>query len=481
MPRVIRILTICALLIALASISSAIDWPMDPSTVSRPIGNSYGEYQNYGTGAYYHPGLDILSAAGTPVYAVKAGYVKAVLTTSAGLHWRVAIGDSAGAAECDGWLYAHLDPMTIAVNVGDTVTAGQYLGNLVYWPVADFHHLHFVKIRNSGVTWNSDWQFVGNALDELNVIDDPEAPTFETATATTWFAFCQNEEISYFAPGEPLAGDVDIICRAYDRINSAWKLAPYKLEYKIDGDSSIPWTTSVVFTGILDWDNLVDVVYQNDGVLICRGDYDSRVFYFNLTNTDGDGVIEASDKPLSWQTADFHNGQYIVSARATDRYGNATAVSMPVDVYNLFELSGVIACSDGNPDGAGAYATVVAGDLADTTGSDGAYSIPAVGGGSQTIAFGRPGYETVDTTIMMNRHRQINIVLQPAAYTLGDANFDGTIDIGDPVYLVNYIFKGGPAPQPYASGDANGDGPIDIGDAVYLINYIFHSGPPPKI
>ncbi len=479
MPRMNRCMTILALLILSASMSAAIDWPMDPNNISRPLGNSYGEYQNYGTGPYYHPGIDILSAAGTPVYAVKAGYVKAVLTTSAGLHWRVAVGDSAGAATCDGWLYAHLDPQTIVVNVGDTVVAGQYLGDLVYWPVADFHHLHFVKIRNSGVTWNSDWQFIGNALDELTVIDDSEAPIFTAATVSTWFTFCQNEEVSYFAPGEALSGDVDIICRASDRINSTWQLAPYKLEYKIDGDSSIPWTTSVVFTGYLDWDNLVDVVYQNDGHLICRGDYDSRIFYFNLTNTDGDGVIEASDRPLSWQTAYFHNGSYVISARATDRFGNATAVSMSATVYNLFELSGAIACSDGNPDGAGAVVTIVSDNIIDTTGSDGAYAIPAVGGGSQVVEFSRTGYETVDTTIMMNQHRQISVVLEPAAFTLGDANFDATINIADPVYLVNYIFKGGAAPMPYASGDANADGSLNIGDAVFLINYIFHGGPPP--
>ena len=477
--RVRHWLAVSVMLALSASMAAAIDWPIDPPNVSHAIGNSYGEYQNYGTGSYLHPGIDILSPAGTPVYAVKAGYVKAVLTTSADLHWRVAVGDSAGAATCDGWLYAHLDPMTIAVNVGDTIAAGQYLGDLVYWPIADFHHLHFVKIRNTGVTWNSDWQFIGNALDELNVIDDPTAPTFELAEGTQLFAFCQNEEVSYFAPGEPLAGDVDIICRAVDRINSTWRVTPYKLEYKIEGDSSIPWTTSVIFTGFLDWDNNVNVVYQNDVHLNCQGDYDNRIFYFNLTNTDGDGIIEASDRPLSWQTAYFHNGEYAIYARATDRYGNATVASMSATVYNLFSLTGVVSCSDGNPDSAGAIVTVVSDNLADTTDSEGGYTIPAVGGGSQAIQYRRLGYETFDTTVTMSRHRQVNIVLQLAAFILGDANFDGTINVGDPVYLVTYIFKNGPTPVPYASGDANSDGSINIGDAVFLINYIFHSGPPP--
>ncbi len=62
----------------------------------------------------------------------------------------------------------------------------------------------------------------------------------------------------------------------------------------------------------------------------------------------------------------------------------------------------------------------------------------------------------------------------------GDANFDAAIDISDAVYLVSYIFRGGPAPTPVIeSGDANCDGEIDIGDAVLIIDYIFHSGPEP--
>lgn len=65
------------------------------------------------------------------------------------------------------------------------------------------------------------------------------------------------------------------------------------------------------------------------------------------------------------------------------------------------------------------------------------------------------------------------------SYIPGDANGDGTVNIGDAVMLVNYIFKSGPAPDPLDAGDANCDGAVNIGDAVYLIDYIFHGGPPP--
>lgn len=61
----------------------------------------------------------------------------------------------------------------------------------------------------------------------------------------------------------------------------------------------------------------------------------------------------------------------------------------------------------------------------------------------------------------------------------GDANDDGTVNIGDAVFTINYIFKGGPPPPCLPEGDANCDMSINIADSVYLINYIFKGGPEP--
>ena len=62
----------------------------------------------------------------------------------------------------------------------------------------------------------------------------------------------------------------------------------------------------------------------------------------------------------------------------------------------------------------------------------------------------------------------------------GDLDHDGTIDVSDIVFLINYVFYDGSAPQPIRSGDVNADHLIDIADVVYLINYLFESGPVPK-
>jgi streptogramin lyase len=64
-------------------------------------------------------------------------------------------------------------------------------------------------------------------------------------------------------------------------------------------------------------------------------------------------------------------------------------------------------------------------------------------------------------------------------YVCGDADRSGSIDISDAVFLINYIFGGGPAPSPEIAGDTNCDLVVDISDAVYLISYIFGGGPQP--
>lgn len=66
-----------------------------------------------------------------------------------------------------------------------------------------------------------------------------------------------------------------------------------------------------------------------------------------------------------------------------------------------------------------------------------------------------------------------------AGYLCGDADGSGTITISDAVFLINYIFSGGPAPSPLVAGDADCSDSITISDAVYMINYIFGGGPAP--
>jgi hypothetical protein len=64
---------------------------------------------------------------------------------------------------------------------------------------------------------------------------------------------------------------------------------------------------------------------------------------------------------------------------------------------------------------------------------------------------------------------------------IGDANCDCETTVSDGVYLVNYIFKGGPRPQIMNWADVNADCEITIADVVYIIEYVFQGGPEPQL
>ncbi len=62
---------------------------------------------------------------------------------------------------------------------------------------------------------------------------------------------------------------------------------------------------------------------------------------------------------------------------------------------------------------------------------------------------------------------------------VGDLTFDCFIDIADLVYMVAFMFRGGPPPENPDAFDVNGDGFFDIADLVYLVTFMFQNGPSP--
>jgi hypothetical protein len=61
----------------------------------------------------------------------------------------------------------------------------------------------------------------------------------------------------------------------------------------------------------------------------------------------------------------------------------------------------------------------------------------------------------------------------------GDANSDGLVDLGDSVWLLSWLFLGGPPPPCLKAGDTNDDGRLALDDALGLLMYRFQGGPPP--
>lgn len=67
-----------------------------------------------------------------------------------------------------------------------------------------------------------------------------------------------------------------------------------------------------------------------------------------------------------------------------------------------------------------------------------------------------------------------------AVVLTGDIDVQGTVNSGDIISAVNYIFKGGSAPSPCAAAaDVNCSGAVTTADVIYLVAFVFKGGPAP--
>ena len=95
------------------------------------------------------------------------------------------------------------------------------------------------------------------------------------------------------------------------------------------------------------------------------------------------------------------------------------------------------------------------------------------------VDLGVPGEDNAFGWGVIDAYEAVLAAMQ-GVYVGGDANGDNLVDIADVVYLINYLYKGGPPPDPLAAGDPNADCVISLSDLVYLINYLYKDGPPPQ-
>jgi hypothetical protein len=87
----------------------------------------------------------------------------------------------------------------------------------------------------------------------------------------------------------------------------------------------------------------------------------------------------------------------------------------------------------------------------------------------------------VDTTQHLIGPSWWRPMLSFCGFYRGDVNQEGVLDVGDLVYLINYLYRSGDDPLPFADqGDLNGDDVVEIADIVFLINYLYRSGPTPR-
>ena len=59
------------------------------------------------------------------------------------------------------------------------------------------------------------------------------------------------------------------------------------------------------------------------------------------------------------------------------------------------------------------------------------------------------------------------------SFRRAEASGDGALDLTDPVFTLNYLFSGGPAPGCPDAADADDDGELNITDAVFTLGFLF--------
>jgi hypothetical protein len=224
----LRTLSVFVFLAALLATSSALaePWPLVPLDSVHPLGNNWGNYQDYGGTPYFHNGIDVITpdVQGRRVHAVRHGWVKGWGTIQAELHYRLAICDTSSdfTGRAEGWLYAHIDSARWHRSLGDEVQEGDSIGYLVAWPMkATFDHCHFARVSDTGAAWqrfpNPTWWFIQNPLTIIRPNTDLVAPVIENARTSQRFAFCRNNRNNRYLNYDSLVGEVDIITKVYDR------------------------------------------------------------------------------------------------------------------------------------------------------------------------------------------------------------------------------------------------------------------------
>ena len=312
--------------------------------VKYPIGNSYDELQDYGSGAYLHPGVDFLGNPNQEVYAVKTGIIKAVLTTGGDLYWRVAVANNKTNSESVGYLYAHMNKTSIPYAVGDSIYEGHVIGTIVSWPVSGFNHVHFARIKETGAVWDGNWWTVNDPLTDVTNLVDTIKPVFENTINNDLLAFRDLNGV--YLSANNIHGNIDILSKGSDRCNSTYKIDVFQLSYSLSPVSS-PGTyllNQLAFRFDMPSDDYIgssvysklmtNTIYSFDQTCLSKSDYNNRQFYHIITNSNGGDSITAQSKDLYFKSTDYPDGQYYFKVIAKDGRMNTAMDSMIVTINN---------------------------------------------------------------------------------------------------------------------------------------------------
>jgi hypothetical protein len=247
------------------------DWPFSLDS----IGWNMQSYQYYGGTPYFHHGMDMMKIYGTQVINRSGGQVINIENYDPGnpLYWEVAVLDPDGYI----WQYHHIDRPTIPQYIlnkydeylmdpenGGFIPPDTHIGDIIYWPVESFHHIHLNILAAGGVYVN------GFAFhDPLPDTNEPEIQGV---------GLLQNHQIH---PGNEIEGDYSLYVHTRDFILGnllGYYLPPWEISFSVDGGPvQTTWRFDTLPGGADQY------AYLNDFYIepTC-GDYDCRDYYIDL-------------------------------------------------------------------------------------------------------------------------------------------------------------------------------------------------------
>jgi hypothetical protein len=339
-------------------------WPIEPMGSEHTIGNSFGDFQDFG-GVYQHTGIDILE---TPKFRAdgtedtSAPWVRATVSGTVSF-----LSDNASTTQngttiqgTDGVTYRywhmahgsyHADYVT-HYNNGTAVDAGDEVAKLYHWS-CNFHHLHYDLI--SGTNYLSP-------LADITPNPDPDLPTI----SAIGFAQDNSDPWVQFSPVSSggctvVSGATDIIAQTRDRDdagstlngaatqwvhNARWRACP-------DSAPACAWQTTHIFDAMpTSWGTSGNAAsaaqFSNRAPWDSNSNYCAATWLYGIVTNFSGGTPDTTG---NWSTASVSDGSYSVSVEATDFAGNARVYNTRACVQNGTGCTTELAIRDATDDG----------------------------------------------------------------------------------------------------------------------------------
>ncbi|MEW6104440.1 MAG: carboxypeptidase-like regulatory domain-containing protein [bacterium] len=403
----------------------AIPWPVNVTPNDKEcFGGAYMDYRYDGIDRMFHHGCDIACGQEIPVIYTSSnnGYIAGIYIDPLNpkFCW-ISVKETSDSPNA--WYYGHTThfkkPDGTDWKKDDPVSKNDRLAKTVDFGIAN-DHLEFGKWKN---TVDPKGIHIG-LLNPLQVLDDYEDNRDPVIDEWKFYS----EDTQMYMNNKQLRGKIDIIVKASDQTKWFWgewfknDAGIYKIGYQIlNKDKTQALSSERILMEATEEqppNNLIDVVYD----IGLSGNTD---FYYILTNTDNDGVVEPSDRNECWDTTGISDGEYVIRVKAWDVCGNCKTDDLTVAVTNRTSMRIRAINREGNPVGG---ASIVVKDWrgevvgSGTTDSNGYYTIEHIAGETYSIEVSKDGYTSVQDVpfnVSWNYTNTLDITIERLGYITG--------------------------------------------------------------